>query len=1255
MLNKFRREIMNKHWLKLFVLVVFVTLVLGIAPAVKSPVAAASPDIVISQVYGGGGNSGATFTHDFIEIFNRGTNAVPVSGWSVQYASAAGTTWQKTDLTGTLQPGQYYLIQQAQGAGGTTPLPTPDAIGSIAMSATNGKVVLLNSNSLIASGTSCPSGSSVVDIVGFGTANCVEGLAAAPTLSNTTAAFRANGGCTDTDNNGADFTADPPAPRNTASPLNPCPAASPLINEFVFNHVGTDTHEFVEIFGSPNTEYSDYAIIQIEGDTTGAGVVDSVHNVGTADAQGYWTTDFLSNVFENGTVTVLLVKGFTGAVGNDLDTNNDGVFDVTPWETIVDDVAVSDGGAGDVTYSSTVLAPGFGGPFTPGGASRIPNGVDTNTVADWTVNDFDGAGLPGFPGTLDIGEALNTPGAVNQLVTVTDTAPTVTSTTPTNGATDVSLDTNITITFSEPVDVTDGWFTIVCSISGPVAGTVSGGPTVFVIDPDLDFTNGDECTVTILADNVTDQDTDDPPDNMAEDYVFSFSVSDPLAACALEYTPAYDIQGSGSATPLAGQVVTTQGVVVGDFEGPSPTLRGFYMQDLTGDGDPSTSDGIFVFNGNNDNVDLGDVVRVTGTAAEFQDQTQISNVTSIILCGDGGTVVPVDINFPVLSADYLEQYEGMLVRLPQTMVVTEHFQLGRFGQVLMTPDVRLAQPTNVVPPGAPALALQAANDLNKILVDDHLNNQNPDPILFGRGGDPLSASNTLRGGDSVTNLVGVLTYTWAGNAASGNAYRIRPVNALDGGVPEFEAENLRPETAPELAGSVRVAGFNVLNYFNTFSGCTLGVGGAPIGCRGAENLTEFNRQWAKTVAAIVESNADVIGLGEIENDGYGPDSAIQDLVNRLNDATAPGTYAFIDVDTQTGQVNALGTDAIKVDFIYKPGTVTPVGTTAALNSDEFVTGGDGAPRNRPALAQAFEENATGGRFVVVTNHLKSKGSACDAPDAGDGQGNCNDVRVAAAQLMVEWLDSDPTGIDDPDVLIIGDLNSYAMEDPITVLKDAGYTNLIYFFNGPSAYSYVFDGQWGYLDHALANQTLTNQVEDVFVWHINADEPNVLDYNTNFKSAGQIASLFAPDKFRSSDHDPILVDMTLNGSPVCADAFPSRPILWPANHKMMPIKVLGVVDPENDPVAITITSIYQDEPVVGVGEGNFAPDGAGIGTDRAYVRAERAGNGNGRVYHIAFMAADETGSCTGTVLVSVPLSRNGTPAVDDGPLYDSTLP
>jgi hypothetical protein len=206
--------------------------------------------------------------------------------------------------------------------------------------------------------------------------------------------------------------------------------------------------------------------------------------------------------------------------------------------------------------------------------------------------------------------------------------------------------------------------------------------------------------------------------------------------------------------------------------------------------------------------------------------------------------------------------------------------------------------------------------------------------------------------------------------------------------------------------------------------------------------------------------------------------------------------------------------------------VKPVGTTAVLNTPAFVNGGDNAPRNRATVAQAFEQLDNGARFVVTPNHLKSKGSACTAPDAGDGQGNCNGVRTKAAQALATWLATDPTGTNEPDVLIIGDLNAYAKEDPITALVTGGFTNLVETRLGPGAYSYVFDGQWGYLDHALATVSLAAQVGGVAEWHINADEPAVLDYNVEFKSAGQVASLYSADEFRIADHDPVIVGLNL---------------------------------------------------------------------------------------------------------------------------------
>ncbi|MHB0988577.1 MAG: ExeM/NucH family extracellular endonuclease [Bellilinea sp.] len=716
-----------------------------------------------------------------------------------------------------------------------------------------------------------------------------------------------------------------------------------------------------------------------------------------------------------------------------------------------------------------------------------------------------------------------------------DTAPFVTSTNPANGTTDFGAYSNLTVIFSEPVNTTEEWFDLTCTITGEHTAVVDGGPSSFTINPDANFTDGEDCTLTIFGAEVTDLDLADPPDEVAADVTVNFTVFD---ACVVSYTPIPAIQGSGLTAAITG-TVTTQGVVVGDYEGPSPTLRGFFLQDLTGDGSDATSDGIFVFNGNNNNVALGDVVRVAGSSNEFQGQTQIS-ASSIVPCGTA-TVEPTDVFFPVPDAAFLEQYEGMLVRLPQTLYVTEHFQLGRFGQVVLSADARLQQPTHVVAPGAAANALQAANNLNKIILDDASQAQNPDPILFARGGSPLSAGNTLRGGDTATGIVGVLNYTWAGNSASGNAYRIRPINALNGYV-NFEAVNPRPAAPSDVGGTLEAGALNLLNYFNTFDGlpdtvnnCANGVGGAPTDCRGADTQAEFDRQWPKTVAAILGMNVDVLGIVEIENDGYGANSAIQHLVDQLNTAAGPGTYAFIDVDAATGQVNALGTDAIKVGLIFKPARVTPVGVTAALNSEAFVNGGDSAPRTRPALAQTFQQNSNGARFTVVVNHFKSKGSACDFPDAGDGQGNCNIVRTNAANELANWLASDPTLTSESDILILGDLNSYAMEDPITALKTAGYTNLLDLFLGPEAYSYVFNGQWGYLDHALATNSLMPQVTGISEFHINADEPSVLDYNTNFKTLNLQNILYAPDMFRVSDHDPIIVGLDLQSDPFPSEA------------------------------------------------------------------------------------------------------------------------
>ena len=602
------------------------------------------------------------------------------------------------------------------------------------------------------------------------------------------------------------------------------------------------------------------------------------------------------------------------------------------------------------------------------------------------------------------------------------------------------------------------------------------------------------------------------------------------AACGLPYTPLYQIQGSGPNAAVTG-TVTTQGIVVGDFEG-SAALSGFYLQDPVGDGDPATSDGIFVYTGNANLVTAGQWVRVTGYARERFGQTVLNGSNSnsaavpaanVVNCGTG-SVTPVEVMLPFASTADPERYEGMLVRLPQALVISEYFNYDRFGEMVLglplDGESRLMTPTAIESPGADAAARAQANLLRRITLDDARSAQNP-TFLRHPNGDPYSLVNRFRGGDLVQEVTGVLGFDFS-------LYRIFPTAAA-----VHTSTNLRAD-APQRVGQLRVAGINALNYFLTPDYPT----GSPednrcgplqnLECRGADadQPMEFTRQRTKLLAALAGLDADVVGLMEVENTaGVDP---LADLATGLNDLLGSGTFASIGTGT-------IGTDAIKVGLLYRPAVVSPVGPYRILDSSVDPRFRD--TLNRPALAQAFEFNATGERLTVVVNHLKSKGSDCNGvgdPDLGDGQGNCNQTRTLAAQALVDWLASDPTGSDDPDVLIIGDLNAYAKEDPITatiagaddVVGTADdYTDLVRRDLGEYAYSYVFDGQVGYLDHALASAKLQSQVHATAIWQLNADEPDVLDYDTTFKPAEQEA-LYEPNGFRSSDHDPVLVDLTL---------------------------------------------------------------------------------------------------------------------------------
>jgi predicted extracellular nuclease/endonuclease I len=586
--------------------------------------------------------------------------------------------------------------------------------------------------------------------------------------------------------------------------------------------------------------------------------------------------------------------------------------------------------------------------------------------------------------------------------------------------------------------------------------------------------------------------------------------------CCEETTFIHDVQGSGDASPLVGDTVLIEGIVSASFADGS----GFFIQEESADmdSDPSTSEGVFVaYSGELPAV--GSLVSVIGAVSESFGRTQLTatDAPEIISTETEGAQA-FALTLPFVDAAEAETLEGMLVFTSQALVVTDNFTLGRFGQVTLSTE-RLFIPTNVFAPGSDeAIALEASNTLNRIMLDDGDSTQNPEVVAFPTGG--LSASNTLRLGDTIASLTGVVDFAFGD-------YRVIPTQD-----PTFVATN--PRTAePDLnLGNLKVASLNVLNYFNNIddSGSICGPT-ASSSCRGADSVLEFERQKAKTVAAIVAMDADIMGLMEIENNGFSEGSAIADLVAGINAVMGAGTYSIVDPGA------AIGSDAITVAFMYKPSVVSLAGAPQILDSSNSISDEDGVlfidTKNRPSLVQEFALVENGETLVISVNHLKSKGSGCGVgdDDTTTGQGSCNLTRTRAAQALTAFLE---TQFPDKATLIIGDLNAYAKEDPISALENAGFTNLISEFNGQEAYSYSFRGLIGYLDHALANDKALANVIDVVEWHINADEPISLDYNVEFKTPDNVNNYYADDAYRMSDHDPVIVSLNLKADLVIGD-------------------------------------------------------------------------------------------------------------------------
>jgi len=420
-------------------------------------------------------------------------------------------------------------------------------------------------------------------------------------------------------------------------------------------------------------------------------------------------------------------------------------------------------------------------------------------------------------------------------------------------------------------------------------------------------------------------------------------------------------------------------------------------------------------------------------------------------------------------------HDGQRIRITAPLVVSGNHRLGRDSSVVAAFGQRLRTPTEVALPGADAEAVAAANrarSLVLVLPDKAAGH----PRVWRSGGVLEAAEGELR------------------MEAGGPRLHLADVEVLQPAP--------RPP-APLVAGEVRLAGLNLQNLFNGD-----GHGGGFPTARGARTPEEYQAQLARLVATLSSLDADVVALLELENDGYGDDSSIAQLVAALD----PLGLRWHFVDAATGP----GDNPIRVGLIYRADRVTPVGRPATLKAGPF------GPLSRAPLAQAFRAG-NGPAFVVVANHFKSKGcsdaSGADL-DQGDGQACYNATRRASGEALRDWLAGDPTGSGSDLVAVLGDLNAYAMEDPVRGFIDAGWQDALAAADNSRPYTYVYDAQAGRLDHVLLSPALGEQLQDAAIWHSSADEaPNVVDPAVN---SGKPATT----PWRASDHDPVIVGLRL---------------------------------------------------------------------------------------------------------------------------------
>ena len=626
--------------------------------------------------------------------------------------------------------------------------------------------------------------------------------------------------------------------------------------------------------------------------------------------------------------------------------------------------------------------------------------------------------------------------------------------------------------------------------------------------------------------------------------------TDPVALSIAE------IQGTTDVSPQVGKTVQTSGVVTAAY--PTGGFIGFYLQTAGTGGaldlaSHTASDGIFVYSPSAlAGVAIGDYLKVTGAVSEFSHLTELSVASAAGLTELDKTAVvaplPATVEFPGTDAQR-ESLEGMLLAPQGAYTVTDNYSTHQYGEIGLAHDTSpLLQPTAVAQVGS--AGWQAVMDRNaaiRVTLDDGASTNFLSAANTGTPLPWLSPAAPLRIGAPVTFTRPVIL------DFRNSLWKLQPITELTRAnaatVQPATFANTRTNAPKKVGGTLKVATFNVLNYFPTTgekrTGCTYYTDRAGVpttvnksddpgcGVRGAANEASFQRQQAKIVTAIGALGADVVSLEEIENSaklGQDRDSAVATLVAALNAGQNPKTKTWDYVRSPAAVPAAADEDVIRTAFIYRMATVKPLGSSAVLiGSPAFVNA-------REPLAQAFQpvRGKKASTFLVIANHFKSKSPGATTGDNVDaGQGAYNGDRTRQAQALLAFADQQKAAATTDNVLLVGDFNSYEQEDPILTIAAAGYVDQV---PTTGKQTYAFGGMVGSLDHVFVSTAANRSVSGADVWNINSVESVSLEYS---RFNANVTNLYEVSPYRSSDHDPVIVGLNLptkGGDHGCASLF-----------------------------------------------------------------------------------------------------------------------